>query len=79
MNLSTLMKGKFRDQGKLDQELEEWLSQIGIKPSHGFFSEKYKQESTQIEGLAPEVETISNQYLEEEISTMVIFKWSDVI
>ena len=49
------------------------------QPNHGLFYEEYKQESTQIEGLAPEVETISNQYLEEEISTMVIFKWSDVI
>ena len=39
------MEGKFQDQGKLDQELEEWLSPRRSQPDSGFFSEEEKQES----------------------------------
>ena len=39
------MEGKFKDQGKLDQQLEEWLSTRGSQPDRGFFSEEEKQES----------------------------------
>ena len=59
-------------QGQLDQDLEEWFSQIGSWPDRGFFSEEDKQESTQIEGLAPEVDIIINQDPEWDISIMVI-------
>ena len=70
------MEGEFQDQGQLDQYLEEWLSPRGIQPGRGFFSEDDKQESIKFECSAPEVEIITNQDPEGEISTMVVVKWS---
>ena len=46
------MEGEFQDQGRLDQELEEWLSPRGSQYVHGFFSGEEKQESIQIEDSA---------------------------
>ena len=43
------MEGEFQYQGQLDQYLEEWFSPRGSQSVHGFFSEKEKQESIQIE------------------------------
>ena len=43
------MEGEFQDQGHLDQDLEEWLSPIGIQYVHSFFSEENNQESIRIE------------------------------
>ena len=37
--LPNLMEGEFKDQGQLDQDLEEWLSPRGSQPDRGFFSE----------------------------------------
>ena len=48
------MEGEFQENGQLDQYLEEWLSPRGIKSVNGFFSNEKKQESIQIEDLAPE-------------------------
>ena len=73
------MEGEFQDQGQLNQDLEEWFSPRGILYVHGFFSEEEKQESIQIEDLAPEGEIIINQNPEGETSTMVVFKWSDKV
>ena len=39
------MEDELKDQGQLDQALEEWLSQRRIQYVHGFFSEEDKQES----------------------------------
>ena len=55
------------------------MSTIWSQPNCGFFSEEEKQESTQIEGLAPEGEKTSNQAPEGAISTMLVIIWSDVI
>ena len=55
------MEGEFQDQGQVDQDLEEWLSPIGIQLVHGFLSEEEKQESIQMEDSAPEGEIISDQ------------------
>ena len=71
------MEGKFQYQGRLDQDLEYWLSPRGSQLNHGFFSEEENQESTQIENSAPEGAIISNQTLQGEIYTMLIVKWSD--
>ena len=60
MKPSNLIQGELQDQGQIDQDLEDWLSPIGSQTDHGFFSEEEKQESTQIEGLAPEGTTIIN-------------------
>ena len=46
------MEGELQDKGKIDQDLEEWLSPIGGQSVHGFFSEEEKQESIRIEDLA---------------------------
>ena len=46
------MECEFQDQGQLDQDLEEWLSQKGSQSVHGFFSEEEKQESIRIEDSA---------------------------
>ena len=73
------MEGEFQDQGKLYQELEEWLSPRGSQSVHGFFSEEEKQESIQTEDSAPERAIISNQAPEEETYTMVVVKWSDKV
>ena len=70
------MGGEFQDQGELDQDLEEWVSPRGSQYVHGFFSEEEKQESTQIEDSAPEVEIISNQAPEGGTSTIIVIKWS---
>ena len=71
------MEGKFQYQGKLDQELEEWLYKRGSQPDRGFFSEELKQESIHIEVSAPEGAMIINQAPEGDISNMVVVKWSD--
>ena len=55
------MEGEFQDQGKLAQDLEEWLSSRGSQFVHGFFPDEDKQESIQAEDSAPEEERISNQ------------------
>ena len=55
------MEGELQDQGQLDQDLEEWLSQRGSQYVHGFFSEEEKQESIRIEDSDPEGARISNQ------------------
>ena len=47
------MEGEFQYQGQLGQDLEEWLSPRGIQSVHGFFSEEEKEESIQMEDLAP--------------------------
>ena len=60
MKPSNLIQGELQDQGQIDQDLEDWLSPRGSQTDHGFFSEEEKQESTQIEGLAPEESTIIN-------------------
>ena len=73
------MEGEFQDQGQIDQDLEEWLSPIGSKSVHGLFSEEQKQESIQIEDLAPERSIISNQSPEGETSTMIFVKWLDKV
>ena len=39
------MEGELQDQGKLYQDLEEWLSPRGIQSVHGFFSEEENIES----------------------------------
>ena len=70
------MEGEFQDQGKLDKDLEEWLSPIGIQSVHGFFSEEEKQQSIWIEDLAPEGEIIINHSPEGGTSTMLVVKWS---
>ena len=63
------MEGEFQYQGKLDQDLEEWLSQRGSQYVHGSFYEEEKQQSIRIKHSAPE----------GAISTMVVIKWSDAI
>ena len=55
------MQGEFQYQGQLDKYLEQLLSPRGSQPDHGLLSEEDKQESIQIEDLAPEGEIISNQ------------------
>ena len=32
------MESDFKDQGQIDQDLEEWLSPRGSQSVHGFFS-----------------------------------------
>ena len=73
------MEGEFQDQGRLDQDLEEWLSPRGSQYVHGFFSEKYKQESILMEDSAPEGAIMSNQAPEEEASKTVVIKRSDKV
>ena len=68
------MEGEFQDQGQLDKYLEEWLYPRGSRSVHGFFSEEERQDSTQMEDLAPEGAIISNQAPEGETSTMVVVK-----
>ena len=65
--------------GNLEQDLEQWLSPIGIQPECGLFSEKQTQQSTQIEGASQEGAKISNQDPEGAMSTMVVLKCSDAI
>ena len=55
------------------------MSPRGSQSVHCFFSEEEKQESIQTEDSALEGARISNQYPEEETSTMVVVKWSDAI
>ena len=59
--------------------MEEWLSPVGSKYVFRFFSEEDKQESIQIEYLAPEGVIITNQALEGVTYTMVVVKWSDKV
>ena len=73
------MEGEFKDQGQLDQYLEEWLSPRGSQSVHGFFSEEEKQESIRMDYLASEGARIINQAQEGETSTMVVVKWSDKV
>ena len=73
------MEGEFRDQGQLDQDLEDWLSPIGGQYFQCFFSEEEKQESIRIEDSDPEGARISNQAPVRETSTMVVVKWSDKV
>ena len=73
------MEGEFKDQGQLDQYLEEWLSPRGSQPDHGFISEEDKKESIQIGDLATEGEIISNQAQEGEISNMVVVNVLDKV
>ena len=63
--------------GQLDQDLDEWLYPRGSHPDHGFFSEEEKQESIQIEDLAPKGVVITNQAPEGGKSTMLVVKCSD--
>ena len=60
------MEGEFQDQGRLEQDLEEWLSPIGIQSVHGFFSEEEKQESTRIEDSASYRERIATKPQREQ-------------
>ena len=55
------MEVEFQDQGKLDQDLKEWLSPRGSQSVQGFFSEEDKQESIWMEDSAPEGAKISKQ------------------
>ena len=73
------MEVELQDQGQIDQDLEEWLSPIGIQAECGLFSEKQKQESTHIEGASQEGAKISNQDPEGAMSTMVVLKCSNAI
>ena len=73
------MKGEFQDQGKLDQDLEEWLSPRGSQSVHGIFSEEDKQESIRTEDSTTDGAKMSNQDPEGETSTMVVVKWSNNI
>ena len=43
------MECEFQYQGKIDQDLEEWLSPRGNQYVHGFFFEEDKKESIQME------------------------------
>ena len=47
------MEGEFQYQGKLDKELEEWLSPRGSQTGRSLFSDEEKEESIQIKCLAP--------------------------
>ena len=69
------MESEFKDQGQIDQDLEECLYPRGSQSVHGFFSGKDKQESIRIEDSATEGEIISNISLERETYTMVVAKW----
>ena len=73
------MESEFKDQGQLDQDLEEWLSPRGSQSVHGLFSEEENQESIHTEDLAPEGARTSNQAPEGETYTMVVVKWSDKV
>ena len=73
------MEGELKDQGQLDQDLEEWLSPRESQSVHSFFSEEEKQESIQTEDSAPEGARISNQAPEGAIFTMLVIKWPDAI
>ena len=68
------MEGEFQDQGKLDQDLEEWFSPQGGQSAHGFFSEDEKKESIQIEYMAPEGEIRNNQVTEGFTYNMLVNK-----
>ena len=73
------MEGELQDDGKLDQDLEQWLYSIGIQPNIGFFYEEEKQEYTRIEGLDQYGATIINKYPGREKYTMMVVKWSDKV
>ena len=75
LTLPNLVKGKFQYQGRLDQDLEEWLYPRGSQSVNGFFFEEQKQESIRMVYLAPEGAMKSNQAPEEEESKMVVIKW----
>ena len=60
------MEGEFQNQGQLDQDLEEWLSQKGSQSVHGLLSEEDKQESIRIEDSAPEVARIATKLQREQ-------------
>ena len=66
------MEGELQDQGKLGWYLEEWLFPRGSQPNCDVLSVEEKQDSTWIEGLTPEGETISNQDPEGEISAKIM-------
>ena len=70
------MEVEFKDQGQLDQDLEEWLSPRESQSVHGFFSENEKQESIRIEVSAPEGVILTNQDPEGGTSTIVVIKRS---
>ena len=70
------MEGKFQDQGKIYQYLEEWLYPRGSQSVHILFSEEEKHESIRMEKSAPEGAKISKQAPEGERSTMLVVKWS---
>ena len=55
------MEGELQDQGRLDQDLEEWFSPTWSQSVHGFFSEEDKQEYIRIEDSAADGARISNQ------------------
>ena len=73
------MEGELQDQGKLDKDLEEWLSPRGSQSVHSFFSKEEKIETIRMEDLAPEGARIINQAPEGKTSTMVVVKWSDKV
>ena len=52
LNLLNLTKGEFQYQGRLDQDLGEWLSPRGSQPDCYLFSEEEKQDSIRIEDSA---------------------------
>ena len=70
------MEGEFKDQGQLDQYLEDWFSPRGSQSVRGFFSEEDNQQSIYIEDSAPEGEIINNQDPEGGTSTIVVIKRS---
>ena len=81
LKLSALMEVKFQDHGNIHHDLEEWLSQRRIKPSHSFFYEEQKQEAKQIKKLDIEGAKISDKAPEVEISTktMAVVKLSQKV
>ena len=73
------MEGELQDQGRTDQQLEEWLSPRGGQSVHSFFSEEDKQESTCMKYSDLEEAMISNESPKEESSKIVVIRWSDKV
>ena len=71
------MGGEFQEQGKIDQDLEEWLSSRGSQYVHSLFSEEEKQKSIWMEDSATEGAMMRNEAPKEEASKMVVIKLSD--
>ena len=69
----------YKIRGSLIKICKSACIQEGVNLFTVFFSEEENQESIRMEDLAPEGAMISNQALEEEISKMVVIKWSDKV